>query len=119
MERDVFKANERIMSKICRKLEIIKTEPENELVIEGISVKFGPKIIIYPSYAPTISELKIKLIKMKQGIKMTNNSTLILRNGIDIIEGIDLDGYLTVDKDEKDLVVCKNKKKIIYNFFFI
>ena len=119
MERDVFKANERIMSKICRKLEIIKTEPENELVIEGISVKFGPKIIIYPSYAPTISELKIKLIKMKQGIKMTNNSTLILRNDIDIIEGIDLDGYLTVDKDEKDLVVCKNKKKIIYNFFFI
>ena len=115
MERDVFKANERIMSKICRKLEIIKTEPENELVIEGINVKFGPKIIIYPSYAPTISELKMKLIKMKQGIKMTNNSTLILRNDIDIIEGIDLDGYLIVDKDEKDLVVCKNKKKIIYS----
>ena len=46
---------------------------------------------------------------------MTNNSTLILKNDIIINEGIDLDGYLEVDKDEKELVVCKNQKKIIYS----
>ena len=46
---------------------------------------------------------------------MTNNSTLILKNDITIEEGIDLDGYLVVDKDEKDLVVCKNQKRIIYS----
>ena len=56
-----------------------------------------------------------KLQKMKKGIKMTNNSTLILKNDINIEEGIDLDGYLVVDKDQKDLVVCKNQKKIIYS----
>ena len=94
---------------------MVNTEPANEITIGGLSVKFGPKIIIYPSYAPTISELKEKMSKMKKGIKMTNNSILILKNDINIEEGIDLDGYLVVDKDEKDLVVCKNKKRVIYN----
>ena len=115
VERDIFKTNERILSEICGKLKVIKTEPENEINIGGLSVKFGPKIIIYPSYAPTISELKEKMSKMKQGITMTNNSILILKNDINIEEGIDLDGYLIVDKDEKDLVVCKNKKRVVYN----
>ena len=115
VERDIFKTNERILQEICGKLTVIKTEPENEITIGEISVKFGPKIIIYPSYAPTISELKLKMSKMKQGIKMTNNSILILKNDINIEEGIDHDGYLVVDKDQKDLVVCKNKKRVIYN----
>ena len=114
VERDIFKTNERILSEICGKLEVVNTEPENELNIGGCTVKFGPKIIIYPSYAPTISELKEKLQKMKKGIRMTNNSTLILKNDINIEEGIDLDGYLMVDKDEKDLLVCKNKKRVVY-----
>ena len=46
---------------------------------------------------------------------MTNNSTLILKNDIIIEKGIDLDGYLIVDKDQKDFVICKNQKKIIYS----
>ena len=114
VERDIFKTNERILSEICGKLEVVNTEPENELNIGGCTVKFGPKIIIYPSYAPTISELKEKLQKMKKGIRMTNNSTLILKNDINIEEGIDLDAYLVADKDEKDLLVCKNKKRVVY-----
>jgi len=114
VECDIFKTNERILTEICGKLEVINTELENELNIGGYTVKFGPKIIIYPSYAPTISELKEKLQKMKKGIKMTNNSTLILKNDINIEEGIDLDGYLVADKNEKDLIVCKNKKRIVY-----
>ena len=119
VERDIFKTNERIMTEICGKLEVIKKEPENEIIIEGRHIKFGPKIIIYPSYAPTISELKLKLSKMKQGIKMTNNSTLILKNDINIEQGIDLDGFLIVDKNQKDLVVCKNKKRVVYSLLKI
>ena len=114
VERDIFKTNERILSEICLKLEVIKTEPENEINIEGLNIKFGPKIIIYPSFAPTITELKLKMTKMKKGIKMTNNSILILKNDINIEEGIDLDGYLIVDKDEKNLIICKNKKRVVY-----
>ena len=115
VERDIFSYNERIMKEIIGKLEVEKNEPENELVIGGYKVKFGPKIIIYPSFAPTLTELRSKLNHMKQKIKMTNNSTLILKNDILIDEGIDLDGFLIIDKDEKDLVVCKNQKKIIYS----
>jgi UDP-sugar pyrophosphorylase len=115
VERDIFKTNERLMKEICGNLEVINTEPENEIVIGGYKVKFGPKIIIYPSFAPTISELKYKLSQMRKGIKMTNNSILILKNDINIEEGIDLDGYLIVDKDQKDLVVCKNQKRVVYS----
>ena len=60
-------------------------------------------------------ELKDKLNFMKKKIMMTNNSTLILKNDIIIDEGIDLDGYLVVDKDEKDFLIAKNQKKIIYS----
>ena len=115
VERDIFNCNTKLMKEIIGKLDIEKTEPENELVIGGYKVEFGPKIIIYPSFAPTLSELRDKLNHMKQKIKMTNNSTLILKNDIIIEEGIDLDGYLIVDKDQKDFVICKNQKKIIYS----
>ena len=114
VERDIFSYNERVMKEILGKLEVEKTEPENELVIGGYKVKFGPKIVIYPSFAPTLSELRDKLNHMKQKIKLTNNSTLVLKNDILLDEGIDLDGTLVVDKSEKDLIVCKNQKKIIY-----
>ena len=50
---------------------------------------------------------------MKKNIKMTNNSTLILKNDVNIEEGIDLDGYYVVEKDEK-MVECKNKKNVVY-----
>ena len=45
VERDIFKTNERILSEICGKLEVVNTEPENELNIGGCTVKFGPKIM--------------------------------------------------------------------------
>ena len=46
---------------------------------------------------------------------MTNNSSLIWKNDILIDEGIELDGYLLVDKDIKDYIVCKNKKQVMYS----
>ena len=115
VERDIFNYNIKIMKEIIGKLEIIKNGPDNEITIGGCKVNFGPKIIIYPSFAPTVTELRDKLLHMKQKIRMTNNSTLILKNDIIIDEGIDLDGYIIIDKNQKDLVVCKNHKKIIYS----
>lgn len=101
------------MEQIIKKLEVVNTEPENEVVIDGCKIKFGPKIIVYPSFAATVSELRDKLNHMKKNIKMTNNSTLILKNDVNIEEGIDLDGYYVVEKDEK-MVECKNKKNVVY-----
>ena len=114
VEREIFQYNERMMKDVIGKLEVINTEPPNELIIGGCKVTFGPKIIIYPSFAATATELRDKLKHMKKTIKMTNNSTLILKNDVMIDEGIDLDGYLIVDKDLKEYVVCKNKKNVMY-----
>jgi len=114
VEREIFKYNEIILKDVLGKLEVINTEPENTVIIEDCKITFGPKIIIYPSFAASVTELRDKLNHMKKNIRMTNNSTLILKNDIMIDEGIDLDGYLVVDKNEKDFIVCKNNKKIMY-----
>ena len=114
VEREIFKYNEILMKDVLGKLEVINTEPENTVIIEDCKITFGPKIIIYPSFAASVTELRDKLNHMKKNIRMTNNSTLILKNDIMIDEGIDLDGYLVVDKNEKDFIVCKNNKKIMY-----
>ena len=112
VEQDIFIYNKRIME-IIGKLEINNTEKENEIDVEGCKIKFGPKIIIYPDFAPTVSELKEKLMNMKNKIRMTNNSTLVLKKDVKIEEGINLDGFYEVEKDEK-MVECNNKKNKIY-----
>ena len=114
VEREIFKYNEIILKDVLGKLEIINTEPENSVMIEDLKITFGPKIIIYPSFAASVTELRDKMNHMKKNIRMTNNSTLVLKNDITIDEGIDLDGYLVVDKDAKDYIVCKNKRNIMY-----
>ena len=113
VEQDIFFYNKKIMKEIIGKLEVVENEPENEVVVNECKIKFGPKIIIYPSFAPTVTELRNKLNHMKKNIKMTNNSTLILKNDVNIEEGIDLDGYYVVEKDEK-MVDCKNKQNVVY-----
>ena len=114
VEREIFKYNEIILKDVLGKLEIINTEPENSVMIEDLKITFGPKIIIYPSFAASVTELRDKMNHMKKNIRMTNNSSLVLKNDITIDEGIDLDGYLVVDKDAKDYIVCKNKRNIMY-----
>ena len=101
------------MKEIIGKLEIVENEPENVVIIDECKINFGPKIIIYPSFACTVSELRDKLNHMKKKIKMTNNSTLVLKNDVYIEEGIDLDGFYTVENDE-NMVECKNKQNIVY-----
>ena len=101
------------MKDILGKLEIVENEPENEVVVDECKIKFGPKIIVYPSFAATVTELRDKLNHMKKNIKMTQNSTLVLKNDVNIEEGIDLDGCYIVEKDEK-MVECKNKKNVVY-----
>jgi len=112
VEQDIFIFNKKIME-IIGKLEIEETEKPNEVEIEGCKIKFGPKIIIYPDFAPTVTELKEKLMNMKNKIKMTNNSTLVLKKDVKIEEGINLKGFCEIEKDEK-MVDCHNEKNKIY-----
>ena len=113
VEQDMFALNAK-MIKDFGKLEVIEDEEPVQVTVEGCVLKFGPRIIIYPSFAASISELKEKMEKMKGKIKMTINSTLILKNDITIDEGVDLNGNLTIDKDEKDLVKCDNRRRWEY-----
>ena len=112
VEQDIFIFNRKILE-IIGKLEIQETEKANEIEVEGCEIKFEPKIIIYPEFSPTVTELRDKLNNMKGKIKMTNNSTLVLKKDVKIEEGINLDGFYEVVKDEK-LVECNNKKNKIY-----
>ena len=112
VEQDIFIFNRKIME-IIGKLEIEENEKPNEVEIEGCKIKFGPKIIIYPDFAPTVTELKEKLMNMKNKIKMTNNSTLVLKKDVKIEEGINLKGFCEIEKDEK-MVDCHNEKNKIY-----
>ena len=112
VEQDIFIFNKKIME-IIGKLEIEETEKPNEVEIEGCKIKFGPKIIIYPDFAPTVTELKEKLMNMKNKIKMTNNSTLVLKKDVKIEEGINLKVFCEIEKDEK-MVDCHNEKNKIY-----
>ena len=114
VEREIFKYNEIILKDVLGKLEVIQTEPENEVMIEDRKITFGPKIVIYPSFAASVTDLRDKLSHMKGKIKMTNNSTLILKNDVTIEGSIDLDGFLIIDKDQKEPIICKNKKNIMY-----
>ena len=81
-----------------------------DLEIEGTHVKFGPKIIIYPSFASTVSELKDKI---KGKIKLTNNSTLILKNDFILNKDVDVDGIAIIDGKNKDFRV-KNKERHVF-----
>ena len=112
VEQDIFIFNRKIME-IIGKLEIEETEKPNEVDIESCQIKFGPKIIIYPDFAPTVTELKEKLMNMKNKIKMTNNSTLVLKKDVKIEEGIILNGFCEIEKDEK-MVDLHNEKSKIY-----
>ena len=114
VEQDIFILNAKMIESFG-KLEVVQDEEPVQVEVEGCVFKFGPRIIIYPSFAASISELKEKMEKMKGKIKMTINSVLILKNDITIEEGVDLNGFLTIDKDEKELVKCHNKK--IYKYY--
>lgn len=54
VEREIFKYNEIILKDILEKLEVIYSEPENEVIIEDYKIKFGPKIIIFTFFFPSL-----------------------------------------------------------------
>ena len=106
-EQDIYNWNIHVLKDILGKLTIENTEPECDLEIEGTHVKFGPKIIIYPSFASTVSELKDKV---KANIKVTNNSTLILKNDIEITKDVDVDGIAVIEDETQDFRI-HNKER--------
>ena len=70
----------------------------------GIKSKFGPMILLDPSFAITFKELKDKL----QGkIKISKDSTFILEGHNTIVKDLTLDGHL--ESGEEGLVTGVHK----------
>ncbi len=104
VEQDIFDTNLRLL-KTVDKVNLIDG---NSCVVDvaGMQVKFGPKIIIYPSFASTLGELRSKI---SDKIEISAGSTLILHGEEKQISKIELDGCLDTRTEEiQDLV--NNKK---------
>ena len=60
----------------------------------GIKLAYGPKILLDPTFALTLSEIKAKF---QGNNKISKDSTLILKGKDSRIENLSLDGYLVLE----------------------
>lgn len=60
----------------------------------GLKLAYGPNILLDPTFALTLRELRSKFVGKN---KISKGSTLILRGQGSRVENLDLDGYLRVE----------------------
>jgi UDP-sugar pyrophosphorylase len=83
-------------------------ETASEETYAGIQVVPGPAIVIKPNAACCPGEYH-RLFPTPDKVKISANSTLIVRGSEVTIESLDLDGTLVVDADENKSIVVKDK----------
>ena len=92
IEQDIFATNKIILRDVLNKLEIEDKGDKESVEIMGVKVNFDPKIIIHPSFACSLEELREKIGK----ITMTNDSVLILKDGK--VADLKLNGFLQTEE---------------------
>ena len=75
----------------------------------GITYAFGPKILLDPTFAITLKEIRDKF---KGTNKISKNSTLILKGNKTTVNNLDLDGYLVVNEGTVVEGKIDNKERI-------
>lgn len=76
----------------------------------GIKLAFGPKILLDPTFALTLSELKHKF----QGVnKISKDSTLFLSGHQASVENLHLNGTLRVEGEAKVSGEVVNEERVI------
>lgn len=101
VEQDIFRTNTIILRDVLKKLEVVQSKDEKtrlspHVEVHEIDIHFEPKIVIYPSFSSTLSELNSKV---KGKITITEDSTLILNGEEASVNEVYLDGLLeTQDK---------------------
>lgn len=83
------------------------TEPEN---YNGIQLAFGPKVLLDPTFALTLNELKNKF---KGNNRISKDSTLVLKGKEASIENLNLNGYLRVEESQKATGDVENNERVI------
>jgi UDP-sugar pyrophosphorylase len=108
VEQDIFSCNLRIL----KDLGVIEETDgeENRVSVHGVDVVFGPKVIIHPSFAVTINEIKSKVAGKNL---ISKNSVLILKGTENSLNNVNLDGYLELDQELSDQNI-DNKERRTY-----
>jgi UDP-sugar pyrophosphorylase len=115
VEQDIYKTNQILLTDVLGKLKITENSQSEQKVsssveVLGTTVHFGAKVIIYPSFAVTVQELKEKI---QDEIQMTEDSTLILEGDETIVQDLNLEGTLHA-KNEIVKGELKNNQKYVY-----
>jgi len=88
-EADFYDCNARLLQLAAPGAEI---EPNEDVSFLGIAAQLGARIILKPSFAVSLEQMKAKL---RGKIRISKKSTLILDGNVEI-DGLKLDGALTV-----------------------
>lgn len=78
-----------------RKLEAVgaQIETAEDITVQGVQFCPGPKVVIEPDFAMTLSELRAKV----SGLKLSKGSTLVLRGEQSTVKDLNLEGRLILN----------------------
>jgi UDP-sugar pyrophosphorylase len=110
VEQDIFSSNLNLL-KILNKVKVNNGNKTCSVDVQGVQIKFGPKVIILPSFASTLEELNRKIQKE---IEIESMSSLILAGENNRIDSLYLEGSLDLRSDEIRGESVKNSKYHIY-----
>jgi UDP-sugar pyrophosphorylase len=110
VEQDIFNWNVTVLRDVLGVLKVEGGEVDT-INIQGIDVTFGPKVVLYPSFAFTLAELKDKVTDLV----VTNNSTLIVEGSGSLIKGLQLDGFLKISNEVVENKTVKNDVRVNYH----
>ena len=94
-ESDYYYCNAKLLELAGASIEY----PSEAETFAGISYRFPPKIVIAPSFACSLTELREKV----QGTwEISAKSTLVLEGKDTVVNGLKLDGYMRIGEPKED-----------------
>lgn len=106
-EYDIFDVNARLLRMAGVSVE--NTSEEDVRDFQGIKIRDGAKVFIYPSFAVTLKEIQDKI---SGTCKVSKNSVLVLRGENTSLKDLDLDSTLITN--EEDGVIEGDHKEQMY-----
>lgn len=106
-EHEFFQWTNKMLEKVGVQVEY-NTEAED---YEGIKLAFGPKVLLDPTFALTLSELRLKF----QGVnRISKDSTLFLSGQDATVENLSLNGVLRVNSGDKVTGEVVNAERVVF-----
>lgn len=78
---------------VLEKAAGVKVEPGEPADWAGVKLAFGPKVLLDPTFALTISDIKLKVTGANS---ISKDSTLLVKGSASRIDGLKLDGFLNL-----------------------